>query len=87
MITLIGTSLAKKGLVFIFYGGSSKCESCRFNRTCLNLEKGRKYIITNVKKVHINVHYIKMVEYKLLKLNLLLLELLSKLKRLIKVLQ
>lgn len=51
MITLIGTSLAKKGLVFIFYGGSSKCESCRFNRTCLNLEKGRKYIITNVKKV------------------------------------
>mgnify|MGYP003235464238 CR=1 FL=1 len=51
MITLIGTSLAKKGLVFTFYGGSSKCESCRFNRTCLNLEKGRKYEITNVKKV------------------------------------
>lgn len=51
MITLIGTSLAKKGLVFTFYGGSKKCESCRFSRTCLNLEEGRKYMITNVKKV------------------------------------
>lgn len=51
MITLIGTSLAKKGLVFTFYGGSNKCESCRFKRTCLNLEKGRKYEVTNVKRV------------------------------------
>ncbi len=51
MITLIGTSLAKKGLVFTFTGGAKKCESCRFNSTCLNLEKGRKYEITNVRKV------------------------------------
>lgn len=51
MITLIGTSLAKTGLVFTFNGGSVKCENCRFKRTCLNLEKGRKYLITNVKKV------------------------------------
>ena len=51
MITLIGTSLAKKGLVFTFNGGSTKCESCRFKRTCLNLEEGRKYMITNVKRV------------------------------------
>ncbi|MBO7718855.1 MAG: UPF0179 family protein [Methanosphaera sp.] len=51
MITLIGESLAKKGLVFTFYGGSVKCENCRFKRTCLNLEKGRKYIITDVRKV------------------------------------
>lgn len=51
MITLIGTSLAKTGLVFTFNGGSNKCEMCRFKRTCLNLEEGRKYVITNVKKV------------------------------------
>ncbi len=51
MITLIGTSLAKKGLVFTFNGGSTKCESCRFKRTCLNLEEGRKYVITDVKRV------------------------------------
>lgn len=51
MITLIGTSLAKKGLVFTFNGGSTKCESCRFKRSCLNLEEGRKYVITNVKRV------------------------------------
>ncbi|MBE6493358.1 MAG: UPF0179 family protein [Methanosphaera stadtmanae] len=51
MITLIGTSLAKTGLVFTFYGGSNKCETCRFKKSCLNLEKGRKYIIKDVKKV------------------------------------
>ncbi|MCD7781856.1 MAG: UPF0179 family protein [Methanosphaera sp.] len=51
MITLIGTSLAKEGLVFTFNGGANKCESCRYKKSCLGLEKGRKYMITNVKKV------------------------------------
>ena len=51
MITLIGKSLAKKGLVFTYYGGSDKCEECRFKHSCLNLEKGRKYEITNVRKI------------------------------------
>lgn len=51
MITLIGSSLAKEGLVFTFYGGTKKCESCRFKSTCLNLEEGRKYVITKVKRV------------------------------------
>ena len=50
MITLIGSSLAKKCLVFTYYNESKKCEECRFKRTCLNLETGRKYQIVNVKE-------------------------------------
>jgi uncharacterized protein len=50
MITLIGKSLANRGLKFMFYGGSSECESCRFKGTCIDtLEEGRMYIIKNVK--------------------------------------
>ncbi len=51
MITLIGQSLAKEGLVFTYLGSANRCESCRFKNSCLNLEKGRKYKITEVKKV------------------------------------
>ncbi len=51
MITLIGKSLANKGLKFMHYGASSECESCRFKSTCIDsLEVGRMYIIKNVKK-------------------------------------
>ncbi len=50
MITLIGKSLANKGLKFMDYGATSECESCRFKNTCIDpLEVGRMYIIKNVK--------------------------------------
>lgn len=50
MITLIGKSLANRGLKFMFYGPSSECESCRFKNTCIDtLESGRMYIIKQVK--------------------------------------
>ncbi len=50
MITLIGKSLANKGLKFMHYGASSECEACRFKGTCIDsLEVGRMYIIKNVK--------------------------------------
>jgi len=50
MITLIGNSLANKGLKFMHYGAISPCESCRFKNTCIDaLETGRMYIIKNVK--------------------------------------
>ena len=50
MITLIGKSLANKGLKFMHYGASSECESCRFKNTCIDtLEVGRMYIIKDVK--------------------------------------
>lgn len=50
MITLIGNKLAKKGLVFMHCGAADECEECRFKGTCVeSLEKGRLYIIKNVK--------------------------------------
>lgn len=52
MITLIGEDLAKVGLSFIFDGPAESCEKCRFKASCVdNLEKGRKYTITNVKDI------------------------------------
>lgn len=51
MITLIGTTLAKKGLEFMFCGGASACKKCRFKSTCIDpLEEGRIYRITEVKE-------------------------------------
>lgn len=50
MITLIGSSLAEKGLEFMHYGAASACEKCRFKTTCIDsLEIGRIYVITDVK--------------------------------------
>ena len=50
MITLIGKKLAKKGLIFKHCGPVNECESCRFKGTCIDaLEKGRMYIIRDVK--------------------------------------
>ncbi|MGB9937179.1 MAG: UPF0179 family protein [Methanobacterium sp.] len=50
MITLIGKSLAGKGLKFMHYGASTECEKCRFKSTCVDsLEEGRMYVVTDVK--------------------------------------
>ncbi|KZX14036.1 UPF0179 family protein [Methanobrevibacter curvatus] len=50
MITLIGTHLAKKDLVFLFNGPAEECEECKFKAPCLgSLEEGRSYIINNVR--------------------------------------
>jgi uncharacterized protein (UPF0179 family) len=52
MITLIGKSLAEKGLKFMFYGASSECEDCRYKATCIeSLEEGRIYRIRDLKEV------------------------------------
>ncbi|MEA4957668.1 hypothetical protein SDC9_08630 [bioreactor metagenome] len=52
MITLIGENLAEVGMSFIFEGPVEECESCRFKASCVDsLEKGRKYVITNVKDI------------------------------------
>lgn len=61
MITLIGKDLAKEGNEFVFYGPVEECESCRFKSSCINsLEKGRKYVIIEVRDVEQNVLYIMM---------------------------
>ena len=51
MITLIGKDLAKEGQEFVFLGPASECENCRFKSSCVgNLEKNRKYVVTDVKE-------------------------------------
>ncbi|HPR41904.1 MAG TPA: UPF0179 family protein [Candidatus Methanofastidiosa archaeon] len=52
MMTLIGESMARKGMKFVFEGTSEACDTCKLRFTCANnLEKGRVYEIVDVKKV------------------------------------
>ena len=48
-ITLIGSRLAKEGVKFTFMGETAECAKCNLKSTCMNLEKGRIYEITNVR--------------------------------------
>ncbi|GAB6056168.1 UPF0179 family protein [Methanobacterium alkalithermotolerans] len=59
MITLIGDKLAQKGLIFQYIGPAEECLKCRFKGTCTDsLEKGRMYIIKDVKNAQqkCNIH-------------------------------
>ena len=53
MITLVSSSIARKGYTFIHEGETPReCEKCRFRNTCIdNLEKGRRYTIVDVRKI------------------------------------
>ncbi len=48
-ITLIGTKLAKVGNEFIFRGTAKECEPCKLYKTCLGLNPGSRYRITNIR--------------------------------------
>lgn len=49
IITLIGTKLAKVGNEFVFKGAAKECEVCKLNKTCLGLNIGSRYRITNIR--------------------------------------
>lgn len=49
-ITLIGISLATPGLEFIYEGELQECETCKVRKACNNLQQGRRYRITEVRK-------------------------------------
>ncbi|MBU7026730.1 MAG: UPF0179 family protein [Theionarchaea archaeon] len=53
MITLVSSSIAKKGYTFIHEGETPKeCRTCRLKATCIdNLERGRRYTIADVRKI------------------------------------
>jgi len=59
-VTLIGKELAKNGLEFIYEGTIDDCTSCRLNKACNNLQKGRRYRVVGVRPtehpchVHLN---------------------------------
>ena len=48
-ITLIGTKLAKVGNEFIFRSAAKECEPCKLYKTCLGLNPGSRYRITNIR--------------------------------------
>lgn len=48
-ITLIGTSLAKPGLEFVYEGELADCSGCKIRKACNNLQKGRRYRIVGVR--------------------------------------
>lgn len=50
VLTLVSTELAEEGKKFIFMGGHIECTDCKFSNLCLNLEKGQKYKVVNVRK-------------------------------------
>lgn len=51
-VTLIGTTLARKDLEFIYEGESPECEHCTVRKACHNLKPGRRYRIVGVRKTH-----------------------------------
>jgi uncharacterized protein (UPF0179 family) len=59
-ITLIGTTLAKPGLEFVYQGALPACVHCKVRKACNNLRVGRKYRIVSVRNtqhdclVHLN---------------------------------
>ena len=50
VVTLIGTRLAKEGTIFKYQGYSNECDSCKLQRSCLNLDNEAIYKIVNVRK-------------------------------------
>ncbi len=65
-VTLIGKSLAKKGMKFSFGGCLSKCQDCELKNSCCGLEKNRWYEITGVRdkehKCKVHQEDVKVVE-------------------------
>ncbi len=51
MLTVVGTSLAKKGNEIIFLGPLSECKVCKVKNICFHLDKGSHYKILGVRDV------------------------------------
>ena len=49
VITMVGEDFAEVGKEFVFMGEQIECTACPFNKICLNLEKGQKYTVVNVR--------------------------------------
>lgn len=49
-ISLIGLDQAVEGNVFTFVQPLPTCSECKIKNVCFNLEHGRKYVITEIRK-------------------------------------
>jgi uncharacterized protein (UPF0179 family) len=50
LVTLIGERLAKKGKEIVFFGVIMGCKDCKLKSACLNLDKGKRYVIRDVRE-------------------------------------
>ncbi|UZE92626.1 MAG: UPF0179 family protein [Methanosarcinales archaeon] len=50
-VTLIGKRQAMIGAEFVFLGTSTECKNCKLRKTCMNLDAGRRYVITGLRNV------------------------------------
>ncbi len=48
-VTVIGATLARPGLDFIYEGELPECEVCRVRKACHNLQAGKKYRIVGIR--------------------------------------
>ncbi|MFB6153038.1 MAG: UPF0179 family protein [Halodesulfurarchaeum sp.] len=48
-LSLVGTRLAEPGQEFVFQGEASACAGCPYRKQCLNLPRGTRFEITEVR--------------------------------------
>jgi uncharacterized protein (UPF0179 family) len=54
LVTLIGERQVKEGNEFVYSGPLSECKDCRLKGVCFNLEEGKRYRISSVRRLHHN---------------------------------
>ncbi|MCK4948770.1 MAG: UPF0179 family protein [Thermoplasmata archaeon] len=52
LVTLIGERQVKEGNEFVYTGPLSECKDCRLKGVCFNLEEGKRYRISSVRRLH-----------------------------------
>ena len=52
LVTLIGERQVKEGNEFVYTGPLSACPDCRLKGVCFNLEEGKRYRISSVRRLH-----------------------------------
>ena len=51
LLTVIGKTIAKTGVEFIFMGPNSSCKECKVKNICFHLDQGSKYKIIDSRDV------------------------------------
>lgn len=53
ILTAIGINQAEKGFEFVYVGPDDKCKDCKIKNICIQLKKGRRYRVIDIReKVH-----------------------------------
>ncbi|MFQ5909671.1 MAG: UPF0179 family protein [Thermoplasmata archaeon] len=52
LVTLVGEKQVREGNEFVYSGPLSECRDCRLKGVCFNLEEGKRYRISSVRRLH-----------------------------------